>query len=567
MGRASQAERGATPGRRIVILVALLFFASSCAEARCADGFVETNGDCIDPNVPARCAEPCSAQEFCDGGEVPATCKCLPGYEGDPCAWVGVVDDPDFRQEIELSGWQNDGTVGAVILTDAVNSVGRGEASLDASVVCNGGGLSQELEMPPYAPGVSLIAEIRYLSVGVGSAALGFGRAWRELPDTEGSWRDETLCLGEAAYGTGLGGGSVTVRLAASERAAGCVEGAGGGIRVDRFEIRPGTDGQCPAPGEVVNGGANAGLAGWTFPSEGDASGGLESGVGREVTSGARLTREAHAVGRAAMVTKISVPMPDDTGFPALAFWWRGSAGELFDASIGRFENLDRPGRPVETLNGRGAGQNYLYCLPPWTYGSVLDLAFALPGNQGTEAVELVVDDFGVRTTDECSIEDELLDPGFDDAPKRWLGSRLRSVDADVLMRAESTLSRNGSEGVLELSYWSTASEIQVERYVLVPSAEDGEGPALTFYSRGSPPIEQSRAQWHLGAARERSGPIQTADTWEPNLACLPSSWAGRWYRVSLEVSSQAPPVVELGTQRIFLDDFSLGTSADCSVR
>ena len=134
-------------------------------------------------------------------------------------------------------------------------------------------------------------------------------------------------------------------------------------------------------------------------------------------------------------------------------------------------------------------------------------------------------------------------------------------------MRAESTLSRNGSEGVLELSYWSTASEIQVERYVLVPSAEDGEGPALTFYSRGLPPIEQSRAQWHLGAARERSGPIQTADTWEPNLACLPSSWAGRWYRVSLEVSSQAPPVVELGTQRIFLDDFSLGTSTDCSVR
>jgi hypothetical protein len=564
----------------LAILALTVALSSSCTSARCAEGFVELSGACVDPNAAGDCAQACGEHAFCDATVFPNACKCVAGYDGDPCGWVGVIDDPEFTSDIESSAWENYGRVGAVILPDEVSSKGRGEAVLDSSVVCNGGGLAQQVQMPPYGSGAPLIAEITYRTLGVGDMAIGFDRAWTELPDTHDEWQSETVCLGEGAYGLDPGGSQVSVRLAASERPSTCLDDEPGGIRVNRFVIRPSAESRCPAPGEVFDSGANGGEDGWAFTIEGDAQGGIAPNAGREATSGARLYRDAQALGRGVMTTRLSVPLPDDEGFPALALWWRGSAAELFDAKIWwrgsaaelshatseTLDEIERRGRPVETLVGTGAGQNYLYCLPPWTHGSVLDLSFALRGDHSDDPQELAVDEIELRTTEACSSGTELLDPGFEAAPIRWFGSSLGTLEAAVLMQADRALARDGSEGVLELKYWTRDAEISVETYVLVPEMSDAECPVARFYSRSTALPPSTQVRWLLGRADERSDSIQTLGTWELNEVPLPSSWSGRWYRLRLEVSPLLPLRGTIGDEQIFLDDFSLGTTTDCPV-
>jgi hypothetical protein len=550
----------------LAILAVTVALSSSCTSARCAEGFAELTGACVDRNAAGDCGQACGEHAFCDGTVFPNACECVAGYDGDPCAWVGVIDAPDFMRDIESSDWEEYGRVGAVILTDAVSSVGRGEAFLDSSLVCNGGGLAQRVEMPPYGSGDPLIAEITYRTLGVGSMAIGFDRAWTELPDTRDEWRSETVCLGEGAYGMGPGGSQVSIRLAASERPSTCLEDEPGGIRVNRFAIRPSAESRCPSPGEVFDGGANGKEDGWVFAVEGGVQGGIAPNAGREAGSGARLYRDAQALGRGVMTTRLSVPLPDDEGFPALAFWWRGSAAELFDAEIGTFDGIERRGRPVETLVGTGAGRNYLYCLPPWTHGNVLDLSFSLRGDQSNDPQELAVDEIELRTTEACSSGTELLDPGFEAAPNRWFGSSLGTADAAVLMQADSALARDGSEGVLELKYWTRDAEISVETYVLVPETSDAECPVVRFYSRSTASPPSTQVRWLLGRADEPYGSIRTSGTWELNEVPLPSSWSGRWYRLRLEVSPLLPLGGAIDEEQIFLDDFSLGATTDCPV-
>ncbi|MFZ1862660.1 MAG: hypothetical protein WAU39_00440 [Polyangiales bacterium] len=558
--------------RRLLASLSVLFLVGAgCESAVCEEGFIQIGGRCIDPNAPGDCGGPCGTHEFCDATTIPNVCKCLPGYSGNPCTWSGVIEDPGFQVELGPSSpWQpTRGTPNVLPLAPEERGSGEavldlGEAAFDSSVICSAGTLTQQLEMPSYDLAEPLVVEVTYLAQGVHGVAVGFDRAWKRLAPTGTTYRKGTFCAGEAAYGKAWNGSPVTLALSVSERLPDCLgDEPGGDIRIDRITMIPATTAECPAPGEVVNGTARVSEGGWQFTIEGDAAGGLESGVGREGTSGARLSREAGATGRAAMTARLSVPLPSSLASPALVFWWRGSAERLFQATIGTFAGIDDSGRDVETLVGTNAGQNNIYCLPPWTHGSVLDLSFSLAEDEPTDAEELVVDDVGIVSDPDCGNDSDLLDPGFESAPNRWLGSSLGSVNENVVMRQDGALARSGT-GTLDLTYWNSGAKLTAERHVLVAEAENGRGPAVRFYSR-SPTAPSIPVQWIVGR-NELVGDVGTSGDWMLNEACLPPEWAGRWFRFRVRVGPNEGIGVPITQERVFLDDFSLTTSSACPV-
>ena len=559
----------------LVVLGALAFTAGACRSAQCADGLEPYEGRCTE-----RSCGTCGTHELCDTSASPAECRCAPGYGGDPCTFTGLILDPGFRGlEDPNTGdpfWFDEGGKGADVDVLAPGDRDRGEGALDIdeSVIRNAGTLTQIVEMPSYDLAEPLLVEVHYKAECVDGLAVGFNRSWKRLPPTGSSWTPETFCLGEGGYGEAPNGGPVHVRLSASELLADCEDELSKPVlRIDQFTIRPADAVECPEPGTVLNGAADVGSSEWRKLVDGDVEAGLVAGVGREggSGSGARLYREAGATGRATISTQISVPLPASVTSPALAFWWRGTTGKLFEVEMGTLVSLEDRGRQVDTLIGTvntevpgDVGENYVYCLPPWTHGSVLDLSFSLPEDVTAEPVELVVDAVTIIPDEEdCGSDEGLLDPGFDSAPNRWFGASLGSNSELVLVQEQGGRAGAG-DGVLELAYWTSDAETAMETYVLVPEPKGGEGPAVTFYSR-SPAPPSTELKWRVGLSGLPTGAVQTSVDWELNEeACLPAQWAGRWFRFQVGVGRPPASGGPIEQESIFLDDFSLGTSASC---
>jgi len=418
--------------------------------------------------------------------------------------------------------------------------------------------------MPNYDTAEPLVAEIVYRANGVHGVAVGFDRAWTRLPPTGGLWASAVFCLGDAAYAENALGGPVTLRISASERLDDCLDQPAGSIRIDSFGIRPLLESEtCPAPGEALNPTASSAGGEWSFVEEGAATGQFEPGKGNE-SSGATLRLAAGATGRASTTVRISVPVPSTLPSPALAFWWKGASGRLFAVDIGTFGGLGDRGRPVETLVGTNAGLPRLYCLPPWTHGSVLDLTFSLVDDGTIEATELAIDDIAIRTADACGSAADLLDPGFESAPIRWMGSQLGSSNEQVIMQDDSM--RRTGDGALELTYWTSGADLSMESYVLVPQAVGDDGPAAIFHSK-VPPAPSADVRWLLGKGEAVQSDLEATGNWTENLVCLPPAWSGRWFRLKVQVGPPSEAGMPIVQERIFLDDFELTTSADCAAR
>lgn len=539
-------------GRLFILAHAL--FASACQSAECASGQVAVDGRCVEP----ACETPCSTHEFCDVGVASAECRCLPGFDGTPCAFAGLIADPGFQQQVNTGAWVDARANGATVLPLEPGERDLGEGRLDATVLCSAGGLQQVVEMPPYGADEQFVVDVTYTATGVHGLAIGFDRAWKRLPPTDAQGRTERYCLGEGAYGDAPGGGPVDVQISASERLADCLGPTPAGeIHVDYFNLEMADPGECPAPGRVVNGGASLNGDDWRFLVEGDVEAGLEAGVGDEASSGARLFRAADAVGRATMSTRISVPLPGPDGPPALGFWWRGTAEHRFEVELGTLNNIDDRGRQVDTLVGTG-GSRRIYCLPPWTHGGVFDLSFSIDEAVSSDPVTLIADEVVVTPDPDCT-GDDLLDPGFEATDSRWFGASLRAISAAVFMQRSDALARTGA-GFLDLTYWTSDAAPAMETYVLVPDGVEGAGPAVTFFSR-SPSAPSNDVQWVLGRSEQVTGDVRTSDAWLPNEACLPPEWAGRWFRFQVRVEPGAGAIEQ---ERVYLDDFALGTSASC---
>jgi hypothetical protein len=585
-------------------VLGFLVTSSGCTDSSCAEGFIEVEGLCFDPN--AACGVQCQEHEVCDISVVPNECRCAAGFEGDPCDWVGVIADPSFQTESDADGsggWREEG---AFVNPDARDNPagGLGEGEFRPAAICSGGMLSQVVDMPTVETGGPLVADVIYRVDGAEGLGVGTNGTWVSLPPTGDDYEERTFCLGEGAYWVpdaddlatipAPRGGPVLIQLSASERLeseCGSTESSGT-IRVDYFDIRPFRDGDeaCPLPASpplrsgTINPDANPSGGGWSFdcsPVE-CVDSGLLPDPESERDSVARISRPAGADYLGRMTTRVSVPLPVEGRAPALTFWWRGSNERLFPVEIGTFgsfvDERPRPARALETLVGRGGGRPRVYCLPEWTYGSVVDLTFALPEDGVADEVVLAVDQVVVTNDSDCGAIDELN--GFESVGTNWPGSSIRSVDQLVTIVPGEPLDAP-SEGVLNLSYGlvphsvAQDSELRAEAFVRVSDTGADEGPAVEFFAAAETSLDED-VEWVLGAsclAAEaspcacRGAVAVTAAGWERNLVCLPKSWTGRWFRFGVEISTPAGEATPESQERadLYIDRVTATSSPDCA--
>lgn len=540
---------------------------TGCASPVCGTGSVEQAGRCVTKIIENQCEPACSASEHevCDGDTESPSCICAPGYEGNPCAWAGVLADPGFQDQ---DAWTLRG--GATVLEFEDGLIDRGFARVERSVACFAGAVSQTVQMPSYEVAEPLAAEVTYRAQGLYGLALGFNRAWTQLepnsiePSLEDVWLSERVCLGEAAYG-----GAVTVQLAAPEQHPTCFGEEKGNIEVDRLDIVPAEPGECPAPGEVLNSTGDEERGGWEFEKNSDeAFAGFAEGVGRQATSGIRLAIEAGDV--AVAWTKLSVPSSESLPSPALRFWWRGTTGLPFRFQIGRYDPMGTAtGRlPLDVAYGNNSDENYLYCLPPWTHGNVVDLIFSplLDSTSTDGPSELVIDDVEIVSEARCGTSTDLLDPGFDAGPTRIMGVTHFTPNqvSAAMLRTEPSLSRTEDGGVLELSYSDEEALMHIETWVLVPESNGDAGPALVFWSN-VPAFNQKPIRSVLGRAAVEPADLPVGGGWQRNERCLPPQWSGRWFRFQWRLGDPlSPPGSVSPPIRIYIDDLELTTSSAC---
>jgi len=441
-----------------------------------------------------------------------------------------------------------------------------GIAAFESSVVCNAGAVSQVVEMPSYEMAEPFVIEMTYRAMNTTGVAIGYGRAFRRVEDTNGLWATRRVCLGEAGYG-----GSVKFQVAASDRNPDCFTSPRGTIEVDRFEILVANPGECPPPGSVLNGGANEGQGGWFFqpdavapPSEGLWEGQLEPGIGKSGSSGARIYKEAGGSNLVAMGTKLSVPLNETLPWPALRFWWKATAGQEFRSELGTFERGFVTSN-WDTLVGDGTEQTYTYCLPPWTHGNAVELAFYQQRSTNYLAAEgeLIVDEVELISDAKCGVSQDLLDPSFDAASNRWPHVQLADSASDsVQLLNDAELAHPPGEGVLALTYETEPSLVQVGVRFWVPPSEGEKGPRLVFYSN-VPSDAEATVRWILGMSGIVNNELLPGGGWRRNEVCLPPEWADRWFRFSVSVF--VPPGLVLdGPERVLLDDFELTTDESC---
>lgn len=555
------------PGRRTETLSKNLVAASiagllvaACTSPVCRPGLTEQAGRCVSEQVVAvQCEPACSptAHQVCDGDAEAPTCVCAPGYAGVPCTWTGVLVDPGFGEQ---DAWILSG--GANVRENATGPIDPGFAFLESSAACTAGTVSQTVEMPSYEVGEPLVAEITYRAQGLYGLSIGFNRAWTQLEaTTDDEWRTERVCLGDAAYG-----GDMTVRLGSREQHFSCFDEPEGTIEVDRLDIFPARADECPAPGEVLNATADAGGGGWQFEAQGDAMAGFAEGSGRSGTSAVRLAREGMDL--AAAWTTLSVPSAESLESPALRFWWRGTSELLFKFQIGRYNQLGYTATsalPLDDVFGTDSDVNSIYCLPPWTHGSVVDFVGVALGASSTPPSELFIDDVEIVSDPRCGTSPDVLDPGFDAGPARIMGVINVTPFQAATLQTDPSLSRTGDGGVLELLYSDQSAVMFVETWVFVPESNGAEGPAIVFWSN-VPGLNEKPIRSVLGRAAINPADLLAGGGWRRNEVCLPHQWSQRWFRFQWRLG-ELPP---LGTGpveppiRIYIDDLELTTSSAC---
>lgn len=558
----------------------------------------------------AECDNECDLHATCVFGSAGPECVCVTGYTRrsvndleSPCDWTGVLSDPEFERE---SSWET-GSVGASIapLEEGLQGA-RGLAVFDETAACNGDTLSNVVEMPRYEDAEPLVAEVTFRRRLV-AAALGYGSFVEGVPTQTTfrrlqpgfsaqtvypAWAKDRFCLGPAAYGqTESGrGGPVLFQIGADERPSECVEGPV--IEIDRFDILPAREGECPEAGGLLNGSAEVGAGGWFFDVEpgrdGFARGLLEEGVGREGSGAARLYKAPGATKRPGMFTQLSVPLPSSLGSPALRFWWRASVGYQHYVDLGTWPGVKVEFRQLDTLVGNGEWSEATYCLPPWTHGNLVDLSFSIDLPTGDESfdaqAEFVVDDVElVPDLDKCEDNPAVLDPSFDSSPNRWPGVLISSDATESRIRVldDPGAARSGA-GLMEFEYSRSDADMTAEFWVRVPEVPEGTQPQLVFWSSldsnaglptfwvlGDPVtglIEQCLSE-ACPAGFPLAQRLESGLGWQRNRVCLPEEWTGRWYKLRIAVRPLEDEPVQVFDEpfRVLLDDFEVGPTDGCT--
>ncbi|MGB8331682.1 MAG: hypothetical protein WCE62_16260 [Polyangiales bacterium] len=322
---------------------------------------------------------------------------------------------------------------------------------------------------------------------------------------------------------------------------------------------------------------------------EGATSGGVVAGVGNDGSGGARIYKPGGGTNLAAMWTTVSVPRSDTLPSPALRFTARGISTKRFLAGLGTFPGLRIATRPLDTFVATDSPVVYKYCLPPRTFGNILELYFAMqpelrPEPAANEA-ELVVDDLEVISDPSCGESLDILDPSFDSAPNRWPGVRIVEPSDtptgtdQVGIIDDPNRARPPGRGALEVSYASSQAFIDVETWVWVPPPDERGRPMLTFYADvpGDPGVE---LRWAFFGALSPNFECVEGESCvkQPNAAllpgggwrrydeiCLPPEWAERWFQVRLAIRPSEGPLEIFDPPRsVLFDDFEVTTDPRC---
>ncbi len=482
----------------LVVLIASL--ACSCGGS---DSVVPEPEGTVDLGVACEVENDCPAHATCVTDIDKPTCQCVAGYQvaGDFCVFAGIAD-PDVNGDPDA--WQPEGDVS---IADEPMDTGMRDDGLArwplVTALQKLSRMSQTVTMPALADAEPLVAVInqQVTTVGFGyyfewyapSAMLFIGSQQSRLPVTNvNRWESHRVCLGESAYG-----GDLTLAIAPSNVLKPIpFGGAYGALEIDRVQIEPAVQDECPVPGEVLSGDFES-LDGWeAFASYGGFAG-LRDGLGVGGSKAGYL-EATDCYQTVSLSTQLSIPQ-SETG-KAIRLVWQASANNqafvglgIADFSMRLFEAPGRKTHPITALNGeQSTPEVATVCVPPYMLGTVATFEVSLRRNgvacaASSDPRYLAIDNVEIIDAPGCPATGLMVDPSFEVAQNvvepGWAplvdtgrGSQVVTVpdaaDGSRVLRFTAT---SANEGCLAMGAQASF------RY---PDVGPGERPALRFAYR-----------------------------------------------------------------------------------
>ena len=510
---------------------------------------------CSYPNLPdfsVKCEDDqdCAQHEFCNDNS--SGCECVAGYtrRSAGCEWIGVITDPGFAS---TSTWITANLAVITTTTSLPPKQDPGVAQLPASDSGCSATLTQHVVMPRYERAEPLIAVMTYRDppsfiAGV-APALGIGTAWTEFPYAAGSgWQTERRCLGAGQYASpdSKGPGEEMLLTIGRTLEPACHFD---GLDIDRVDIVPSMPGECPRPGQVVNGNAEDD-GGWTFAMSDGGTAAFVSGVGQDGTRGAKLFMSTRC-SKAMADIPFQFGMANLQGSPALSYYIATGANTNITAEIGQREFVKA------TLNDLPIARTVQTCIPPHLRGTSSHLRirpFSDGPCDGPINIAAVVDTVALSNEPGCGSNPAISDPGFESGFPPF----------DSRGAVASIFDPNAHSGVrmLELQQDScVASSPRLVTYVLVPKPTTAGGPKFVFWYRMNSGTHTTlQATWG-NPMFSQALPRNTQ--WSQGGVCLDPSRAGRVQPVHLLLGSESCTGT-FPTESAFIDDLDVINDSSC---
>ncbi|MCC6337970.1 MAG: hypothetical protein IT380_28755 [Myxococcales bacterium] len=507
----------------------------------CAAGYQDNdlNGSCLPTCASASLA--CAPRAACSDLSGEARCGCMAGYAGSDggvgCAWVGVVRDPGLQGNPPAQ-WL--AVTGVSWTPGSAGGVDPGSASLGGA--CTYSTLSQTgITVPPMSTPDRLALRVsRMYSGGYTGTLLSLGPTLAYDLSAVAGWNSVDLCLGEAAYG-----GSHTLALRSTDVGQSTCAGASP-PSVDRVDLVPSAT--CPANGTVFNGTLeDTATVGWSLSNG-------ASIVPNGAVNGSRALRISGAVSCFAQAGSwVAVPAAATLSSPALRFAVSGPAGARLQVMM--------PTYPWATVATTGPGQTVTLCLPAWTQGQALPLAFSQDLLGCTTSWTGDLDNFTVVSEPSCAgLGTNPYNPGFELAD---LSLGFSVNDPSAIAVDTSTGVAHSGAGALRVAAPAVCS-LPPSLYLAfgVPPPTVTAGPALHFWYRlaSSPAGSFSADVIPAGAQSGVASAALTATAWTRVTMCLPAKLAGTLAGLSL----RAPFCSGTAGPSMWVDDVDVSVDSSC---
>jgi len=507
-------------------------------------------GDACVGSCACRVDTDCGAHEYCNDQVSTRSCDCVAGYMpwGDRCAWQGVVHDPGFS---DPTAWAPASLATLDAAATGMKEPGVLKLPRDACAAA----AAQMIEMPRFERAEPLVAVMTYRVVealGNAGPAFAIGQAWNETvpPSTPiGTWITERRCLGAGSYAAaGSQGRGQSVPLTLGQITGGLCRY--NSLELDRFEIVPATPGECPLPGQVVNGLADDD-GGWAFTTGSAGTAAFVAGVGENRTRGARLGLPQCSSSALAEVP-LSPDVADATGSPSLSYYVTSTANTSIYSYLGaRSLPAIPPNQPTIVR----------FCVPAHQRGvpqrlRVYPSYVASPCTDPINASG-VLDSVKLESVAACGTDPAIADPGFESGT---IGELYQSGTGTV--RSIEDPGSHAGTHMLELQMSSCPSYAYAYVHAITPPASAGGGPALAFWSRMT---VGSNASMRVYATGLTNIAIPRDLQWRRGVICLDPKLAGRHQELFFYLAaSSCTGTVTFPAESAFVDDLEVTTDPSC---